>query len=110
MPAHGKRGSYPSLSSIIELSRSGLPVLQEKYRVREIGNVGSYARGEQTDESDPDPVIDFSEPIGWDVADLKEYLKRPPLSLPVDLNLKGVVLMRPRLFEAITRDILSVTA
>jgi len=109
MPAHGKRGSYPSLSSIIDLLRSELPVLQQRFRVREIGIVGSYARGEQTDESDLDLVVDFSEPIGWDVADLKEYLE-DLLSLPVDLILKGGVLRRPRLFAAITRDVIYVTA
>jgi hypothetical protein len=110
MPVQGKkRRSYPSLSSIIDLLRSELPVLQEKYRVREIGIVGSYARGEQTGESDLDLVIDFYEPIGWDVVDLKEYLE-DLLSLPVDLILKGGVLTRPRLFEAMTRDVIYVTA
>jgi predicted nucleotidyltransferase len=57
-------------------------------RYAEIGIVGSYARGEETEESDIDILVDFSEPIGWEVVDLKEYLE-DLLSHRVDLISKG---------------------
>ncbi|MCQ8893276.1 MAG: nucleotidyltransferase domain-containing protein [Methanolinea sp.] len=54
----------------------------------EIGTVGSYARGEETEESDIDILVDFSEPIEWEVVDLKEYLE-DRLSHRVELISKG---------------------
>jgi hypothetical protein len=45
------------------------------FKVSEIAIVGSYARNEQKPDSDIDILVDFSEPIGWEVVDLKEYLE-----------------------------------
>lgn len=99
----------PSLSSVMDILRSLLPTLHSTYKVREIGIVGSYARNEYTVGSDLDLVIDLYEPIGWNVVDLKEYLEAE-LHVPVDLILKGGVINRPRLFAAMTRDVIYVTA
>lgn len=39
--------------------------LVEQYGLKEIGIFGSYARGEQTDGSDLDILIEFEKPIGF---------------------------------------------
>lgn len=60
------------------------PELAEKFHVKEIGVFGSYVRGEQKRGSDVDILVEFSEPIGWEFVDLKEYLESI-LGVKVDL-------------------------
>lgn len=60
------------------------PVLAQKYKVKEIGVFGSYAKGEQSEASDIDILVDLQEPLGWDFIELKEFLESE-LNHPVDL-------------------------
>ncbi|MDZ7773190.1 MAG: nucleotidyltransferase family protein [Balneolaceae bacterium] len=60
------------------------PVLAHKYKVKEIGVFGSYAKGKQTDTSDIDILVDLQEPLGWDLIDLKDFLETE-LNHPIDL-------------------------
>jgi uncharacterized protein len=60
------------------------PVLSEKYKVKEIGVFGSYAKGEQSEASDIDILVDLREPLGWDFFELKDFLEAQ-LNRPVDL-------------------------
>lgn len=39
--------------------------LTEQYGLKEIGIFGSYVRGEQTEESDLDILIEFEKPVGF---------------------------------------------
>lgn len=50
-------------------------ILRERFKVKRIGIFGSFSRGEQGAQSDIDVVVEFSEPIGWEIADLKEFLE-----------------------------------
>lgn len=55
------------------------PLLKEKYQAKTIGIFGSYTRGEQTQKSDIDIIIKFSEnaPIGFfKFLELEEYLTK----------------------------------
>jgi uncharacterized protein len=58
--------------------------LGSRFHVTNIGVFGSYVRGEQTDKSDVDILVELSEPIGWEYVDLKEFLEEI-LGKPVDL-------------------------
>lgn len=53
---------YPMLTHIEILSflKDNKEVFQKQYGIRKIGLFGSYARGEQTDQSDVDIFIDMS--------------------------------------------------
>lgn len=51
------------------------PFLCEKFKVKEIGVFGSYARGEESEKSDVDILVEFYAPIGWEFIDLKEFLE-----------------------------------
>lgn len=62
-------------AEITESLRSHRDVLAATYKVRSIGVFGSYAAGKQTEESDIDVLVEFSEPVGWDFFDLQEYLE-----------------------------------
>jgi len=83
--------------------------LQQKYKVNEISIIGSYARGEQTENSDLDIMVDFREPIGWNVVDLRDELEEL-LGLPVDLILKDGVMQRKKLYDGILEDAVYVKA
>ena len=77
--------SFMKAASDIEKQLQALkPVLAEKYKVKEIGLFGSYAKGEQTNSSDIDILVDLQEPLGWAFFELKEYLEEQ-LNRPVDL-------------------------
>ncbi|NPA62629.1 MAG: nucleotidyltransferase, partial [Methanococci archaeon] len=47
--------------------------LKEKYKVKSIAIFGSYARGEQKETSDIDIMVEFYEPIGLKIVDLRDY-------------------------------------
>jgi uncharacterized protein len=58
--------------------------LEEKYKVKKIGIFGSYARGEQQEESDIDIIVEFKEPVGFLFVHLADFLEET-LGAKVDL-------------------------
>ncbi|GIW29212.1 MAG: nucleotidyltransferase [Meiothermus sp.] len=49
--------------------------LSDVYGVQRIGVFGSFAKGQPTDESDVDLVVEFEQPIGFRFVELAEYLE-----------------------------------
>lgn len=78
------------------------PLLREKFKVKEIGIFGSYARGEESDQSDVDLLVAFDETIGWEFIDLKDFLERV-LDKPVDLV--TVNALKPQLRGEILKEV-----
>jgi hypothetical protein len=71
---------------IINFLRSNKRLLKEKYKVSKIGIFGSFAREENTNESDIDIIV--SMPSDFDnYYDLKEFLEQQ-LNLEIDLALE----------------------
>lgn len=64
--------------------RDALPLLASRFHVKRLGLFGSYVRGEQTDASDVDILVEFSAPIGWEIVAVKEHLEQV-LGMRVDL-------------------------
>jgi predicted nucleotidyltransferase len=73
-----------SLEEIRDILRSHKQDLRMKYHVKELGVFGSFARGEESNSSDVDILVDFDEPIGWEYIDLIAYLESI-LGMKVDL-------------------------
>ncbi len=74
----------------------------DRYPLVEMGVFGSLARQETGKESDIDILVEFSEPVGFEIVDLVEELEAL-LESPVDLvSKKG---LRPRLLNSILEDI-----
>ncbi len=73
-----------SLDEIKNILRSHKQELRMKYHVKELGVFGSFARGEESNSSDVDILVDFDEPIGWEYIDLIAYLESI-LGMKVDL-------------------------
>lgn len=97
------------LKRIVRLLNKNYQSLQEKYNINEISIIGSFARGEQTEESDLDIMVDFTKPIGWEVVDLRDELEKL-LGIKVDLILKAGVMQRKRLYSQILEDAVYVKA
>lgn len=70
------------------------PIVQEKYKVKELGIFGSYVRGEQNDVSDVDILIDFEQtPSLLKFIELENYLS-DTIGVKVDLVMKRVLKSR----------------
>lgn len=95
-----------NLDQIKALLQAHRPVLSERFKVREIGVFGSYARGDQTDQSDIDVLVEFSEPVGFFAfIDLEEYLQTV-LGRRIDLVSKKA--LKPRIGRRILQEIVTI--
>ena len=50
------------------------PVLLQKYHVERIGYFGSFAKGNATETSDIDILLEFNKPVGWEFFDIQDLL------------------------------------
>ena len=82
------------------------PLLFEKFKVKEIGIFGSFARGEQAEASDIDILVEFSEPISFfTFIDLEDYLSEV-LGAKVDLVSKKA--LKPHIGKNILEELVTV--
>jgi len=77
--------------------------LKKNFNVKKIGVFGSYAKGKESKKSDVDILVEFSEPIGWEFFDLKEFLETV-LNKKVDLVTVNAI--KPQLKEKILNEII----
>ena len=78
------------------------PYLKDRFQVNEIGYFGSFAENKQTDESDIDILVNFSETPGWDFFTLEEFLEST-FNRKIDLVTKTA--LRERLKGKILRQV-----
>lgn len=79
------------------------PELAERFGVKNIGFFGSCARNEDTSASDIDLLVEFSQPIGWEVFDLKVCLEER-LGRSVDLVTPKA--LKPRIKARILNEVI----
>ncbi len=78
------------------------PLLRERFKVKGIGIFGSYVRGEQSEKSDVDILVEFYAPIGWEFIDLKEFLEE---ILGKKVDLVTVKALKPQLRDKILKEV-----
>jgi hypothetical protein len=79
-----------------------LPELKDKYNVHSLAVFGSFVRGEQTNSSDLDILVEFSETQGLlEFVELENYLS-DTLGIKVDLVLKKA--LKPNLGKNILNE------
>ncbi len=61
---------------IAEILRKSYPYLMAKYGVKRLGLFGSYAKDEQSEDSDVDLVAEFERPIGLSFIEFAEYIEK----------------------------------
>ena len=79
--------------------------LYRRYPIRALSIFGSYARNEAGPDSDIDILVEFSEPVGFEVADLAFELEEL-LGHSVDLVSRGAI--RERLRPHVEKDLVHV--
>lgn len=79
------------------------PILEKNYKVKTIGLFGSFAKNEANEDSDVDILVQFSEDIGWEFVDLKQFLEE---NLEREVDLVTVEALKPELKEEILRDVI----
>lgn len=93
-----------TLEEITSIIRVQKPTLIEKHRVKEIGIFGSYVRGEQSDTSDVDILIDFEEYPGLlEFIGIEQVLEQH-LGMKVDLVMKSS--LKPTIGRYILQEVM----
>ncbi len=89
---------------ILQKLRKLKPIFQQNYGLSEIALFGSYSRDEQTEESDIDIMVDFSNPIGIEYFDLVYALNDSFKNSKVQVvSKKGI---KPKYFDRLKQDLL----
>ena len=90
---------------IVDALKALKPLLMDSFKVRSIALFGSYARGDQTESSDVDVIVDVDSSIGLGFVDLADLIENR-LGIPADvIPADGI---KPRYREFITKDLLYV--
>ncbi len=90
------------LNELKQQLQNHIGLLNQRFKVKRLGIFGSYSRNEATPESDVDILVEFSEPIGWEIVDLRDYLTEL-LGRKVDLvTMKA---LKPQLKDEILRQV-----
>jgi predicted nucleotidyltransferase len=91
-----------SLADIKATLKNNKQRLTEKYGLSLLAVFGSYGRGQQTENSDVDILVDFQKPVGIEFIDLANELEKL-LKLKVDLVSKNGV--RPQYMKQIEQEL-----
>lgn len=89
--------------SILEKLRKEIPVLKDRYKIKNLGLFGSYVRGEQKKGSDVDILIEFEvTPTLLEFIVLEDELSEI-IGLKVDLVMKDA--LKPRIGKYILNEV-----
>lgn len=91
-----------ALSDIKETLKSHKSRLSMKYGLNTIAIFGSYGRGQQSNDSDVDILVDFHKPVGVEFIDLADELEGI-LRVKVDLVSKNGV--KPEYYKQIEAEL-----
>lgn len=61
---------------ILEQLRNLKPTLNKEFGVKNIGVFGSFAKGQQTELSDIDILVELEKPIGWKYFTIEPFLQK----------------------------------
>ena len=103
MRADGIDMAEPEVSRFIKELKGHKDHLRQRYRVREMGIFGSYAKNLQKKESDLDVLVAFYEPVGLGYFELKYFLE-DVLKIKVDLVTKSGI--KPQLKDKILKEVI----
>lgn len=93
------------VEEIINTLRQQKPILRAKYPIAELGIFGSYARGEETPESDLDVLVSFNGRIGLGIIKLAHDLE-DVFNMKVDLVVKDAI--KPKYWQYLQKDVIYV--
>ncbi|WP_420264508.1 nucleotidyltransferase family protein [Candidatus Magnetominusculus dajiuhuensis] len=92
--------------SPIEVLKNNEIIIKGKYPVKNIGVFGSFAKGKDTEESDVDVLVEFTEPVDiFEFIDLKEFLEA---LLGKTVDLVSIKALKPFLRNRILSEVIYV--
>jgi len=94
-----------SLRKILSVISEVKPNLLKKYPIKTLGIFGSYTRGDFTQDSDIDILVEFEQPVGIEFIDLANELESI-LQHKVDLVSRTGI--KPKYFKIIEKDLVYV--
>ncbi|MDW3210016.1 MAG: nucleotidyltransferase family protein [Reichenbachiella sp.] len=94
-----------SLAEIKQSLGSQMTALSAKYPIKSLAIFGSYARNEQTKESDLDLCVEFNDKIGSQFIDLADEIEEF-IGFKVDLVSKNGI--KDRYFQSIKDELIYV--
>lgn len=95
-----------NVKKIENLLRELKPILRKKFNVKEIGIFGSYLKGQATEESDLDILVDFNKSISLlKFIEMENYLS-DRVGIKVDLVMKDA--LKPRIGKIILKEVVNV--
>jgi uncharacterized protein len=90
-----------SKNEILDKLKELKPILEQNYNITEIGLFGSYLRGEQTENSDIDILLDHKNGLTFfKLIDLEKFLEKT-------FNVKVDIAFKKYLKKKISKNILS---
>jgi len=90
---------------ILDLLYKTKPELESRYKVQRIALFGSYARGDQSPNSDVDILVEVDPSVGLAFVDLAERIEEV-LGLPVELVSHRAV--KPNKMKSVEQDLIYV--
>lgn len=78
---------------------------QSRYKIKKMALFGSYARGDQTEQSDVDVLVEVDPSIGLDFVTLADNIEKE-LGIPTDVVSAGAV--KPRYRRVIEAELIYV--
>lgn len=111
---NGKRNYFVNLGKLIamigledakKILRENRSHLFTDYPIKELAIFGSFARGEAGEDSDIDIMVEFSQPVGFEIVDLVEELEEL-LQHKVDIVSKKAI--RPNVMPFVKKDLVYV--
>lgn len=81
------------------------PILQEKYPLESIAIFGSYARNEQTEESDVDVMVELNGEMGVQFLDMADEIEEY-LGIKTDVIKKQYI--KPKFYQRIENNLIYV--
>lgn len=87
---------------VIEILNKCKKKIEKEYSVKKIGVFGSYAKGNQTESSDIDILVEFKDPTYDNLIDLAFYLEDLYIKKINLITLKG---MSPYLLPIVEKEV-----
>ena len=94
----------PSRETILEKLREIKPILKEKYQLNEMALFGSYARNEQTSQSDLDIMVSTERIPFREYCKMYNFIEDIFVDIKVEIVSRKAI--RPQYFERMKKDLI----
>jgi predicted nucleotidyltransferase len=92
-------------AEIIKVLSKNKSELEKRFKVKRLALFGSYARGEQKNESDVDILVDVDPSIGLEFVTLAETIEK---MLGTDVEVVSLKAIKPRALKLIEQELIYV--